>query len=171
MSDPQSRGPLSAIAAPIAEELAKHQALPPDKKSANHAYMGGLICGTCGYVAVTLGPYASSFPDEWKLGFAGVAGFGLLLLIVGWRGARGRRDPLGAMFAVAVPAGGFFAVMNYAPELLDEFYVRAFCCGIVTANFVRFWIAIRGPGGGSAQKVVRQQIAQNEIVWRGVKRR
>jgi hypothetical protein len=158
MSDPQVRGPLSAFAVPIAESVAKHQALPPDKKSANHAYVGGLICGVCGYVAVKLGPDAASYPDEWKLAFAGVAGFGLLLLVLGWRGARGRRDPLGALFAVVVPAGGFYAVMSYAPELLDEFYVRAICAGIIAANTIRFWIAIRGPGGGSAQKMVRRQI-------------
>jgi hypothetical protein len=41
----------------------------------------------------------------------------------------GRRDLLGALFALAVPTGGFVAVINYAPELLDEFYVRAFLAG------------------------------------------
>lgn len=167
MSDPRIAGPLSAIATPIAEELAKHQALPPDKKNANRAYVGGLICGTC----VMLGSEVAGWSDELKLGYAVVFAWGALLLVVGWRGARGARDPIGALLAIAVPAGGFIAVASYAPELLQDIYVRAFAVGIVTANLVRFWIAIRGTGGGTAEKKVRQQITQNEIVWRPVRRR
>ena len=127
------------------------------------------MLGVCGYTAVTLNP--ADYSGEWELAFLAVCAWGLLLLILGWRGSRGRRNPLGAILALAVPSAGFFAVMNYAPALLDSLAVRTFCCGIVTANLVRFWIDIRGPGGGCAEKQVRQQIAQNEIVWRGVKRR
>ena len=56
-----------------------------------------------------------------------------------------------------MPIGGFIAVRNYAPELLDDFYVRAFCTGVATANAVRFWIAMRGIRS-NAQKMVRRQI-------------
>jgi hypothetical protein len=55
--------------------------------------------------------------------------------------------------------------------LLQDFYVRGFCVAIATANLVRFWIAIRGPESGNAHDLVRQQIAGNEISWKGVKRR
>jgi hypothetical protein len=167
MSEPVT-GLASSIARPVGEALQKHNALPPDKKNANRAYLGAFLLGVCGYLALTLD--AADYPDGWKIGFAAVFGWGLLLLIVGWRGSRGRRELLGAIFAVAIPAGGFFAVMNYAPELLNDLYVRAFCCGVVMANAVRFWIDIRGPGGGTAEKQVHRQIAQHEFNWKPAKR-
>jgi hypothetical protein len=167
MSEPP-RGLLSAVAVPIADELQKHRASPPDRKNGNRAYMGAFLLGICLYLALTLDP--ADFDSDWKLGFAVVVGWGLLLLVVGWRGSYGKRNMLGAVCAVAVPAGGFFAVMSYAPELLDDLYVRAFCCGIVMANAVRFWIDVRGPGSGTAEKQVRQQIARHEFNWKPVKR-
>jgi MFS family permease len=169
MSEPRIHGPLSALAAPIGEQLSQHQSLPPNKQAGNRAYLGAFLLGACGYVAVTLGPEAARYPDDWKLGFAVVAGFGLLLLVTGWRGARGGRDIVLAFFAVAVPLGGFLAVLNWAPQVLEFYPARAFCVAIASANVVRFWLAVRGPGG-DAQKIVHRQIAQNEITWRGVKR-
>ena len=88
----------------------------------------------------------------------------MLLLVVGWRGSRGRRDPLGAVLAIAVPAIGFIAAVNYAPELLHDFYVQALCTGIVTANAVRFAICVRGIGG-NARKLVVNDINQGEWKW------
>lgn len=167
MSEPP-KGLLSALATPIAEELQKHQALPPDKKNGNRAYMGAFLLGVCIYLALTLNP--ADYDDDVKIGFAVAALWGLLLLVVGWRGSYGKRNPIGAVCAIAVPAGGFVAVASYAPELLDDLYVRAFCCGVVLANAVRFWIDVRGPGSGSAEKQVRQQIAQHEFNWKPVKR-
>ena len=164
MNERQSAGPISAATSVIGEEFARHSALPPDKKNANRAYLGGLICGTCGYLAVALAPEASSFPDEWKLGFAAVFGWGVLLLVIGWRGSRGARDPLGAIFAIAVPAIGFVAVINYAPELLHDVYVQAFCCGIITANVVRCVICLRGVGG-NARKLVAKDISMGDWKW------
>jgi hypothetical protein len=160
MSDPRAAGPLSAIAAPIAEAAAKHQALPPNKKNADRAYGGGFICGTC----AMLGPEVAGWPDEFKLGYALIFGWGLLLLVVGWRGSRGMRDPIGAVLAVAVPAIGFIAAVNYEPALLQIFYVQAFCVGVVTANVVRFVICVRGIGG-NARKLVVNDINQGEWKW------
>jgi hypothetical protein len=162
----------SGIAAPLvvlADELRAHQALPPDKKNANRAKFGAFLCGTCSYVA--LAPDVPSFPDgEWKLGFAAVFAWGVLLLVIGWRGSRGVRDVLGAIFAIAIPAIGFIATANYWPDLLQDTYVRAFCTGIIVANGVQFAICIRGPGGGTAEKQVREQIAQHEFNWKPAKR-
>jgi hypothetical protein len=167
MSEPRTAGPLSAFGSTIADEAAKHQALPPDKKNANRAYVGAFLLGVCIYLAFTLDP--ADYPGE-KLGFLAICAWGLFLLVVGWRGSRGARNPVGAVFALAVPAGGFIAVANYAPELLDNFYVQAFCTGVVTANLVRFLIDVRGPGGGTAEKQVRQEIIKHEFNWKPVKR-
>lgn len=154
------------IAAPLvvlADELRAHQALPPDKKNANRAYFGSLICGTCSYLA--LAPDVPSFPDgEWKLGFAAVFAWGALLLVIGWRGSRGARDILGAIFAVSIPAIGFFLAANYAPDLLQDTYVRAFCTGIISANLVRCAICLRGVGG-NARKLVAKDIGLGEWRW------
>jgi hypothetical protein len=169
MSDPQIRGLLSAVGTATGEALAKQHALPPDARNANRAYTGAFLVGTTG--RILLGPEASSFPDEWKLGLAGAACLGLLLLVVGWRGARGARDPLGALFALGVPACGWVAVTNYAPALLALPFASEFCTGIFLAALVRCWLSIRGPGTGNARQAVRHEISQNEIIWRGVKRR
>jgi hypothetical protein len=170
MSDTRHQGGLSSVVAgPIAEEVKQHKALPPNKQAGNRAYLGTLLVSGCGYLAM-FDPDAASYPDDFKLGLAVAAGLGLLLLVAGWRGARGARDPVGAFFALAVPVGGFIAVLNYAPELMDDFYVRGFCVAVAAANIVRFWLCVRGPGG-DAQKIVHRQIAQNEINWQGVKRR
>ena len=160
MSDPRAAGPLSAIGSPIAEELAKHRALPPDKRHGNYAYGGGLICGTC----AMLGSEVAGWPDEFRIGYGLIFAWGVLLLVVGWRGSRGRRDPLGAVLAIAVPAIGFIAAVNYAPELLQDFYVQALCTGIVTANAVRFAICVRGIGG-NARKLVVKDINHGEWKW------
>ena len=166
MSDPQIRGPLSAIAMPIAEGLAKHQALPPDKKNANHAGLGG-FCWRDWLCHVRSRDIKLSRRVETRPGWRGC--FGLLLLVVGARGARGTRDPLAALFAL-VPIGGFFAVMNYAPDLLG-LPLRTILRRRRGREPVRFWMAIRGPGSGNAQNLVRQEIAENVVDWRGVKRR
>lgn len=169
MSGPRDvAGPFSAVSSVAAEELAKHQALPPDKKNANRAYVGAFLLGVCIYLALTLDP--ADYDDSWKLGFVAVCAFALLLLIVGWKGSRGARNPVGAVLALAVPGCGFIAVASYMPELLDDLFVRAFCTGVVTANLVRFWIDIRGPGNGTAEKQVRQQIAQHQFNWKPAKR-
>lgn len=171
MSDPRIAGPLSALVVPGADAVKEHRSSPIHVQNDNRAYCGGLLLGAAGFIAVTLGSDAPNFPLGYLLGYAGAVCLGLLLLITGLRGARSERNPLGALLALIVPVGGFVAVSNYAPGLLDLPFARAACAGIGVANLVRFWISIRGPGSGSAEKMVRQQIAQNEIVWRGVKRR
>ena len=120
MSDPRGAGPLTALSSVAAEAAAKHQAQPPNKKNADRAYGDGFICGTC----AMLGSDVAGWPDAFKLGYALIFAWGVLLLVVGWRGSRGTRDPLGAVLAIAVPAIGFIAATNYAPQLLQDFYVQ-----------------------------------------------
>jgi hypothetical protein len=167
MSDPTINGPGAIIAVPIAEAAKQHNNAPPATKASNKGYLGALLLSGSGYLAIA--DDFASYPDNAKLGLILVGGFGLLLLMTALR-TRSARDPVGAFFAVAVPVGGFLAVLNYAPDLLSDFYVRGFCVAVAAANIVRFWLAVRGPGG-DAQKIVTHQIYQNEINWQGVKRR
>ena len=165
MSDPRIAGPLSALAVTISDEVAKHKTQPPAVQNENRAFGGAFLLGVCGYLLATLGPYAARIPDGYKLGWAAAAAWGAILLVVGWQNARGTpRNRLGALWAIAVPAGGFFLVAHYAPGLLENFYVRAFSAGVITANAVRFVIDISGPGGNALQ-MVNENIAENEFTW------
>jgi hypothetical protein len=166
MSDPRSPGLLSSVAAPLAEAAKQHQSATPPVKANNRGYLGAFLLSGCCYLAVA--DDFASYEDNVKLGLILVGGFGLLLLVTALR-TRSARDPVAACLAVAVPVGGFVAVLTYAPDLLAMEYVRCFAVSIACANIVRFWLAVRGPGG-DAQKIVHRQIAQNEINWRGVKR-
>lgn len=109
---------------------------------------GAFLLGVCGYLLVTLGPYAARIPDSYKLGWAAATAWGTVLLVIGWRNTHGMmpRNLLGALWVVAVPAAGFFAVAHYAPGLLENFYVRAFSAGVIAANVVHLSMAakIRG---------------------------
>jgi hypothetical protein len=171
MSDPRnSPGLFSAVAGPLGEEHAKYQNLPAGERNVVRARFGGFLLGLAGYTAVKLGPYASYYSQEWKLGWLACAGLGLFLLVFGVKGARGPREPVTAFFALALPIGGGIALSNWLPGLLENFYVQAFAVGVVASCAVQFFLAIRG-NDGNAQKIVTQQIAQQEVAWRGVKRR
>lgn len=170
MADPRVQGPLSALAVSVSDPLQKYQALPLDKKSEARTSAGAFLLAIAGYTAATLGPYADRFPQAWVLGWFGCAGVGLLLLIIGIRGPRGQRDPMTAIVALAVPVGGGIAMMKWLPGAWDNFFVRGFCIAVLASCAVRFWMATRS-AGANAQKIVRQQIAQNEINWRAVGRR
>jgi hypothetical protein len=72
MSEPRSNaGPLAAVASVIADEAATHQALPPDRKNGNRAYMGAFLLGIRIYLALTLNP--ADYDDDVKIGFAAAA--------------------------------------------------------------------------------------------------
>jgi hypothetical protein len=162
-SDPRVQGPISAIGVPIAEAWQQHQNAPLHIKQDNTAYVAGLILGASGYIALTL--RAADFPHEYVIGYAAVTCLGLVLLASAWRGSRGApRDFFLAFRAAAIPLTGFVAMMNFAPWLWDFYAVRLFVAAVAAGNAVRFAIAIRG-AGGDARKLVKQDIANNEINW------
>ena len=98
-----------------------------------------------------------------KIALAVAAVLGLLLLWTALR-THSQREPLAAFFALAVPIGGFLAVQSWAPELLADFYVQGFCVAVGCANLVRFYLAVRGPGG-NARKLVAKDISLGEWKW------
>ena len=135
-------------------------------QSENRAYVGAFLLGVCGYLLVTLGPYAARIPDGYKIGWAVAAAWGAVLLVAGWRDARWTLpDRFGALCAIVAPAAGFITVAHYAPGLLENFYVRAFAAGVIASNLVRFVLCISGPPGGNAHQLVEDNIAENEFTW------
>src|SRR5271155_3348106 len=132
MSDPRIQGPLSAVAVPLADALAKHAALPPFQKNVSRAAFGAGLLTLCGYAAVTFGPAVHRYPLYYPLVWAGLVGFGLLLLVVGVRNARGPSDVMHAFWAIAVPAGCAGALWYFGwLALLNNVYVRGFVYAIV----------------------------------------
>jgi len=130
-----------------------------------------MIASAYSYAAVTFGPVVHSYPPYYPLVWAGLVGFGFLLLIVGVRNARGPSDVMHAFWAIAVPAGCAGALWYFGwLALLDNVYVRGFVYAIGAASIVRVWLALRGTSGDAA-KIVRQQIEQNDVVWRSARRR
>jgi hypothetical protein len=162
--------PLGEMLGAVPEAIAQHHALPPDAKAIARVNYGAFLLGTCGYVAATY--KLSAFPKEWILGLAGCAGFGLLLLGAGLRGTRGRpRDMMTVFWVIVLPIAGLWAMAKWWPEAQHDFLMRGFIVAVLTVFAVRFFIAVRGPGGGNAQNIVTQQIRQTQINWRGVKPR
>lgn len=171
MSDPRIQGPLSAIAVPLGDELAQHAASPPFEKNMARASFGAGLLTACGYAAATLGPVVHNYPPYYPLVWVGLVGFGLLLLVVGVRGARGPRDIMAAFWPAATLAGGGWALWHFfGPEIFDDFYVRGGSLTLLVSGLVRIWLALRGTGGG-ASKLVRQQIEQDRVEWRSTRRR
>jgi hypothetical protein len=89
-NDPRIHDPISAVAVPVGEAWQRHQNAPPHIRKDNTAYVGGLISGAAGYIAVTLGPQAHSFPREYVIGYAAVTCLGLVMVASGLRGGMPR---------------------------------------------------------------------------------
>jgi len=166
---PTPPGLLSATLGPVFEGFHKHSALPREQKAVARAMHGAATVVACIYTAATFG--MSAFPKPWPAVLVGVAGFGLLLLVAGLRGTRGQpRDMMAAFWSLALPAGGWWAMQKWLPGLWYDAYGRGICITILGAAAIRFFIATKG-AGANAQKIVSQQIAQNEVHWRGVDQR
>ena len=84
-NDPRAHDLVSAVAAPVGEAWQRHQNAPPHIKKDNTAYVGGLIVGAAGYIAVTLGPQAHTFPREYVIGYAAITCLGLVMVASGLR--------------------------------------------------------------------------------------
>src|ERR1700728_3041220 len=94
----QPQGPLSAIAAPIAEAIAQHRALPPDQKNRARASGGAGLIAFCLYVLITTPRLI--FTQWVAFGiWAALCGFGALWLCVGVRASLGPRDIMAAFWS------------------------------------------------------------------------
>ncbi len=160
----------SEIFANIAKEsAAEYKALAPFEKGLARASFGAGLLALCAYVASTL--HARDYPPSYQWVWVGLVGFGCLTLYAGLRGARGPRDPMQAFWAIAVPVG-YGAGLDYffGPDIFQNFYVRGFAWSLGVAGLVRLFLSLRGTGG-SAEKIVRRQVEQNEINWKPAGRR
>lgn len=152
---------MSAVSGVLSEEFKQHAHATPAVKASNRGYLGAFLLSGSGYLFVT--DDFASYPQELKIGLAVTAVLGLLLLWTALR-TQSQREPLAAFFALAVPIGGYIAVRSWAPELLNDFYVQGFCVAVGCANAVRFYLAVRGPGG-NARKLVAKDISVGEWKW------
>jgi len=118
------------------------------------------LLGLCGYAVKLFGASALSFAPPVLLGFAAVAAFGLLLLIVGLHGARGGpRDIMGAFWALAVPVGGWFGLSAwFGPEVFNILFVQWIGIAVLCSCAVRFLIAARLSGDSSALRKMKKYL-------------
>jgi hypothetical protein len=158
------KGPISALGGPFLETLAEVQRLPPNKQALAMATFGAFTVTACGYVAVTLGPFAAAFPASAITWWTGIAAFGLLLVAVGVRGARGPVATLEALWTLAVLIGGGWLIATYAPSIWANYYGRGFCVSMIGAGTVRLFVTLRGVRG-DALKMVKADIAAKEFSW------
>jgi hypothetical protein len=163
MNDQKSQGFLSAIAVPIGEELQHHHALPPYQKAVARASYGASLLGLCGFPAVVFDQ--ATFPPVVIMVWAGVSGLGLLLLVVGVKGARGPRDVMTAFWSIALPAGGWWGLSAWqGPQVFNNIWVQWIATAVLFTAAVRLFLALRGMPG-DARKMVDADIQANEFNW------
>ena len=171
MSDPRIVGPLSAIAVPLGDAAQNFRASSPFQQSVGLACFGAITLGFCGEAALLFGLAASSFSSVVLLVFAGIVAVGLLLFVLGVRGARGPRNPVMALTSVATPGGLAVALWAFGgPPAFHNIWVQLIGIPFLIGFAVRLYLALRGMPG-DAQKNVRQHIEQNQVVWRSDRRR
>jgi hypothetical protein len=145
MSDPRIAGPLSAIAVPLGDTAQQFKASSPFQQSVGLACFGAITLGFCGEAAVLFGPAASAFSPVVLLVFAGVVAVGLLLFVLGLRGARGPRNTVMALTSVATPAGLAAAIWWLGgPEAFHNIWVRLIGLPFLIGFAVRLYLAARG---------------------------
>lgn len=188
MSEP--KGPLSAIAEPLAQMAAEHLNAPPQRRNQNRAEWGaGLLAGGA-YVAWTaaVGKHASlsglvafyirslqePIDASWPFyAWGAVMLFALLWVVVGVRGSRGPRDTMMAFWAlfrivlavVALSRGWYFDGYPVVNWFLMGIYIM-----VVSSSAMLLYLALRGTGRGAVQ-LVQQQIARQSRIFRIGRRR
>jgi len=157
-SGPQ--GPLSAVGLPIAESAQRFAASGPGQQSIGLACLGSIVLSFCGETWAAVGSAALS---SWW--FAGGAGVGLLLLVVGWRGARGPRNAVMALTSIATPcllAAGVWCI--WGPQAFHNAAVQWVSFPFLIGFSLRLVLSLRGISG-NARKMVDQNIKANELDW------
>jgi hypothetical protein len=171
MSDPRIVGPSSAIVVPLADAAQQFRASPPFQQSVGLACFGAITLGFSGEAAVLFGPAASTFSPVALLVFAGIVATGLLLFVLGVRGARGPRNGVMALTSVATPGGLAVALWWLGgPQAFHNIWVQLIGIPFLIGFVVRLYLSVRGMPG-DAQRNVRRHIEQNENVWRSDRRR
>jgi hypothetical protein len=188
----EQRGFLTAMAEPVAEAMARHQASSPRDKNFTRAGGGVFLLVCCAYTAVWSPVFlggsfdaltaaflrAPTHPPVGLMIWAGIAAFGLLWLWVGVRGARGPRDIMAAFWAAVrvVLFGCALGLQWYLPRdwgdlvPLANLVLHGLYLGLLAEGVVHFLLAMRGIPG-DARRNVRQHIEQNEVVWRSARRK
>jgi hypothetical protein len=158
MSGNFNDGPLPLIA----QQIARHSALPPHQKAVARSSYGSLLLVAVAYTFFDLGPAAvSEFPPYALYGFIAAAGLGLLLFINGLRGPRlpvdlGMTRFWSLLWAVAFAAGSWWLAVNQ-PGIWEIFFMRCFCVSFAVAQALEFLLLLR-PISSDAERPVRENM-------------
>lgn len=160
MSGNFNDGPLTLIA----QQIARHSALPPHQKAFARTSYGSLILCAVAYTAFE----APDLLHQYPLAFVCVFGLGLLWFIAGLRGPRlpvdlGMTRFWSLLAAVAFAAGSWWLAVNQ-PGIWEIFFVRCFCVSFAVAQALEFLLLLRSVGG-DARGQVAQNIDENEFRW------
>lgn len=157
---PEPQGPLSAIAQPIAEAIAQHNALPPDQKNRARAAGGAGLIAFCLYALIAAPGVLFGGWIAFAI-WAALLGFGALWLYVGMRAAIGPRDIMAAFWSGVgiVFFTGLMVAGAYLPAdwLVVNFLLKGFYIGSAASCAMRLYLAVRGMPRGTLDAVRAQQ--------------
>jgi hypothetical protein len=164
--DPRVVGPLSAIAAVLADEATAQGRRPPQAQRQSRAGYGATLLSGCYTMLDVCGPLARGPLDLFQYAWWGCAALGLYWLLAGLFG-RARGPLVGGLSLFAEAAGASWllwnhiypAAMPHAAFVLHGVYLSMLC-----AVLAQFLAALIGPRG-DARRLVDENIDENEFDW------
>jgi hypothetical protein len=171
--DPRVVGPLSAIAAVLADEATAQGRRPPQTQRQSRAGYGATLLSGCYTMLDVCGPLARGPLDPmFQYAWWGCAVVGVYWLLAGLFGGTSG-PPVGGPGLLAEAAGAgwllwnqvYPAAMPQVAFLLHGVYVAALCA--VLAQVLAVMIALRS---NDAQSNVQRHIEENAVVWRSARR-
>jgi hypothetical protein len=170
-------GLITAFVKPVAEMSAAHARSAPHEKRETRACWGAFFLTWCAYSAHDLGPLAdfaftSSPAFQWAWWVC--AALGAIWLLVAFRSSvLGPFDIMQVLWSAAriggcawllwsnmYPSDDAFAGADIAAYLLKGFYIA-----LIAADLAPLVIVLMRLGGGSARKMVEDDIAANDLNW------
>ncbi|MGE4046256.1 MAG: hypothetical protein AB7F35_15475 [Acetobacteraceae bacterium] len=187
MSGPND--PLGGAAESVARLIQQHNNAPPHIQNANRLGLGTFLVVACGYVAawspvflgadirrlIALAAHAPSQAPVALWVWAGCFVLGILWVCTGFRGPHGPGSTMGTFWA-GVRIALCLCALNQGWYLPQEWggwtinlALRGFYFAFLAEAGVDLFLALRRPAG-DARKIVSQQIEQQTVTMRPVKR-
>lgn len=172
----------------VAQVIGDHRKASPAVQAGNHLGFGAMILTACLYVAghseIYFGgpvPFAvHRYPIVAGI-WAAVALLACIWIVLGIKGPPEPRNNtvMKVFWSLVIGGVSIYALnhwwfpLNWGPRdwiITINVTIRGICTTIFIGAAVDIFLALRGRPS-DAQKIVSQQIEQNAINWRGVKRR